>query len=127
MHTEPINHEPAITFIQTGLMIAGRPCIGSWIAYGLGSMNQDLPDVRGAERDRSNHPKANVQAISARLWSAGFLAGQYAGVALRAGASRFCSSTIPTACLPAVRRRMLDGAGRAEPAAASRRSAIRRP
>ena len=43
MHTEAINHEPAITFFQTGLMIAGRPCIGSWLSYGLGSMNQNLP------------------------------------------------------------------------------------
>ena len=41
MHTEAINHEPAITFLQTGFMIAGKPCIGSWLAYGLGSMNQD--------------------------------------------------------------------------------------
>ena len=43
MHTEAINHEPAISFIQTGSQIPGRPCIGSWIAYGLGSMNRDLP------------------------------------------------------------------------------------
>ena len=43
MHTEAINHEPAITFIQTGREVAGRPCIGSWLAYGLGSMNRDLP------------------------------------------------------------------------------------
>ena len=43
MHTEAINHEPAITFIQTGQQIPGRPCIGSWVAYGLGSMNRDLP------------------------------------------------------------------------------------
>ena len=42
MHTEAINHEPAITFFQTGQMVAGRPCIGSWLSYGLGSMNQDL-------------------------------------------------------------------------------------
>src|SRR4051812_24815152 len=43
LYTEQINHEPAITFIQTGFMIGGRPCIGSWLGYGLGSMNQDLP------------------------------------------------------------------------------------
>jgi len=43
LHTEAINHEPAITFFQTGSMIAGKPCVGAWIAYGLGSMNQDLP------------------------------------------------------------------------------------
>ena len=78
MHTEAINHEPAITFIQTGNMIAGKPCIGAWIAYGLGSMNQDLPTFVVLNATHS-HPKANVQAISARLWSAGFLPAQYAG------------------------------------------------
>ena len=82
MHTEAINHEPAITFFQTGFMIAGRPCIGSWISYGLGSMNQNLPAFVVLQA-KHNHPKANVQAISARLWSAGFLSGQYSGVSLR--------------------------------------------
>src|SRR5207247_6961675 len=84
LHTEAINHEPAITFIQTGNMIAGKPCMGAWIAYGLGSMNQDLPTFVVLNASHS-HPKANVQAISARLWSAGFLSGQYSGVALRSG------------------------------------------
>ena len=46
LHTEPINHDPAITFIQTGCQLAGRPSIGAWVAYGLGSENQDLPGVR---------------------------------------------------------------------------------
>ena len=49
VHTEAINHEPAITFIQTGNMIAGKPCMGAWIAYGLGSMNQDLPTFRRSQ------------------------------------------------------------------------------
>ncbi|HMC61181.1 MAG TPA: DUF1501 domain-containing protein, partial [Candidatus Solibacter sp.] len=75
MHTEAINHEPAITFFQTGFMIAGRPCIGSWLSYGLGSMNEDLPAFVVLQA-KHYHPKANVQAISARLWSAGFLSGQ---------------------------------------------------
>ena len=82
MHTEAINHEPAITFFQTGFMVAGRPCIGSWLSYGLGSMNQNLPTFVVLQA-KHNHPKANVQAISARLWSAGFLSGQYSGVSLR--------------------------------------------
>ena len=61
MHTEAINHEPGITFIQTGQEQPGRPCIGSWIAYGLGSMNRDPPTfvVMNA---KMSHPKANVQA-----------------------------------------------------------------
>ena len=44
MHTEAINHDPAVTFFQTGFQIAGRPSIGAWLAYGLGSENRDLPD-----------------------------------------------------------------------------------
>src|SRR3954470_13238654 len=76
MHTEAINHEPAITFLQTGFMIAGRPCMGSWLSYGLGSMNDNLPTFVVLQA-KHYHPKANVQAISARLWSAGFLSGQY--------------------------------------------------
>src|SRR5262245_64637839 len=65
-------------------MIAGKPCMGAWVAYGLGSMNQDLPTFVVLNASHT-HPKANVQAISARLWSAGFLSAQYAGVALRSG------------------------------------------
>ena len=49
MHTDAINHEPGITFIQTGQQVEGRPCIGAWFAYGLGSMNENLPDLRGHE------------------------------------------------------------------------------
>ena len=82
MNTEAINHEPAITFFQTGSMIAGRPCLGSWLSYGLGSMNENLPTFVVLQA-KHNHPKAGVQAISARLWSAGFLSGQYSGVSLR--------------------------------------------
>ncbi|MDX1981579.1 MAG: DUF1501 domain-containing protein [Bryobacteraceae bacterium] len=110
MHTEAINHEPAITFIQTGFMIAGKPCIGSWIAYGLGSMNQDLPTFVVLNATHS-HPRANVQAISARLWSAGFLSAQYSGVALRSGADPVLYIQNPDGVPPQVRRRMLDALG----------------
>jgi hypothetical protein len=110
MHTEAINHEPAITFIQTGNMIAGRPCIGSWIAYGLGSMNQDLPTFVVMNASHT-HPRANVQAISARLWSAGFLSAQYAGVALRSGADPVLYINNPDGVPTAMRRRMLDALG----------------
>ena len=64
MYTEAINHEPAITFIQTGNMNAGKPCIGSWVSYGLGSMNKELPSFVVLNATHSN-PKAPVQAISA--------------------------------------------------------------
>jgi hypothetical protein len=110
LHTEAINHEPAITFLQTGFMIAGKPCIGSWIAYGLGSMNQDLPTFVVLNATHS-HPKANVQAISARLWSAGFLSAQYAGVALRSSGDPVLYINNPNGVPPMVRRRMLDALG----------------
>lgn len=108
MHTEAINHEPAITFIQTGNMIAGKPCIGSWIAYGLGSMNRDLPTFVVMNATHSN-PKANVQAISARLWSSGFLSAQYSGVALRSSGDPVLYLNNPDGVPGKIRRRMLDG------------------
>jgi uncharacterized protein DUF1501 len=110
LHTEAINHEPAITFIQTGNMIAGKPCMGAWIAYGLGSLNQDLPTFVVMNASHS-HPKANVQAISARLWSAGFLSAQYAGVALRSGGDPVLYINNPDGVPPQMRRRMLDALG----------------
>ncbi|MBS1824620.1 MAG: DUF1501 domain-containing protein [Acidobacteria bacterium] len=108
MHTEAINHEPAITYIQTGNQIAGKPCIGSWISYGLGSMNQDLPSFVVINAQHT-HPRAGVQAISARLWSAGFLSAQYAGVSLRAGGDPVLYINNPDGVDAKVRRRMLDG------------------
>jgi uncharacterized protein (DUF1501 family) len=110
MNTDAINHEPAVTFLQTGFMIAGKPCVGSWIAYGLGSMNQDLPTFVVLNASHSN-PKANVQAISARLWSSGFLSGQYSGVALRSGGDPVLFISNPDGVSAKVRRRMLDATG----------------
>jgi uncharacterized protein (DUF1501 family) len=108
MHTEAINHEPAITFFQTGFMIAGRPCIGSWLSYGLGSMNQNLPAFVVLQA-KHYHPKANVQAISARLWSAGFLSGQYSGVSLRSSGDPVLFINNPDGVSTEVRRDMLNG------------------
>jgi hypothetical protein len=81
MHTEAINHEPAICHMQTGSMVSGRPCIGSWVSYGLGSLNQDLPAFVVLVAEPTN--KEQIQAISARLWSSGFLSGEHAGVSFR--------------------------------------------
>jgi uncharacterized protein (DUF1501 family) len=108
LHTEQINHEPAITFVQTGSMIGGRPCIGSWLAYGLGSMNENLPTFVVMNAAQSN-PKAPIQAMSARMWSAGFLPARYSGVALRSGADPVLFINNPDGVPPAVRRAMLDG------------------
>ncbi len=107
MHTEPITHEPAITFIQTGSMIAGKPCFGAWMAYGLGTMNKDLPTFVVLNATHS-HPKAGVQAISAKLWSAGFLSAKYAGVALRSSGEPVLYINNPDGVDGQVRRRMLD-------------------
>src|SRR6476660_7004731 len=105
MHTEAINHEPAITFIQTGSMIAGKPCFGAWMAYGLGTMNKDLPTFVVLNATHT-HPKAGVQAISAKLWSAGFLSAKYAGVALRSKGDPVLYITNPDGVDGQVRRRM---------------------
>ncbi|MCX6597488.1 MAG: DUF1501 domain-containing protein [Acidobacteria bacterium] len=110
MHTEAINHEPAITFFQTGNMIAGRPCIGSWVSYGLGSMNSDLPSFVVLQA-KHTHPRSNVQAISARLWSAGFLSGQYSGVGLRSGGDPVLFINNPDGVPMEMRRKMLDALG----------------
>jgi hypothetical protein len=81
MHTEAINHEPAITYIQTGNQITGRPCLGAWASYGLGSLNSDLPTFVVLVARPTNTEQ--VQAISARLWQAGYLPGEHAGVSFR--------------------------------------------
>jgi len=107
MHTEAINHEPGITFFQTGQLVAGRPCVGAWLSYGLGSMNQNLPTFVVLQAKHFN-PKANVQAISARMWSAGFLSGQYAGVSMRSAGDPVLFINNPDGVPTEVRRRMLD-------------------
>ncbi len=107
MHTEAINHEPAITYIQTGNQVTGRPGLGSWISYGLGSLNQNLPTFVVLVARPSNQEQ--VQAISARLWSAGFLPGQHAGVSFRTAGDPILYINNPPGVSPEVRRRTLDG------------------
>ncbi|MFM2000956.1 MAG: hypothetical protein RI963_382 [Planctomycetota bacterium] len=106
MHTEAINHEPAITLIQSGNQVTGRPCIGSWISYGLGSMNQDLPTFVVLVAEPTNTEQ--VQAISARLWSAGFLPGQHAGVSFRGKGDAILYINNPPGVSGQVRRQTLD-------------------
>src|SRR6185312_14465871 len=83
MHTDAINHEPAICYMQTGNQVTGRPCLGSWVSYGLGSLNQSLPTFVVLVAKPTNTEQ--VQAISARLWSSGYLSGEHAGVSFRTG------------------------------------------
>ncbi|WP_146523426.1 DUF1501 domain-containing protein [Stieleria varia] len=81
MHTEAINHDPAITFCQTGNQLAGRPSIGSWLSYGLGSENQDLPAYIVLTSFGSGRP--DDQPLYDRLWGAGFLPSKHQGVKFR--------------------------------------------
>src|SRR3954467_256922 len=83
MHTEAINHEPAISYMQTGNQNTGRPCLGAWASYGLGSLNDDLPTFVVLVAKPTNTEQ--VQAISARIWSSGYLSGEHAGVSFRSG------------------------------------------
>src|SRR5215470_14410760 len=80
MYTEAINHDPAITFFQTGSQIAGRPSMGSWVSYGLGSMNDNLPAFIVLVT-----PNKGDQPLYARLWGSGFLDTRYQGIQFRAG------------------------------------------
>ncbi|NND09321.1 MAG: DUF1501 domain-containing protein [Saprospiraceae bacterium] len=82
MHTEAINHDPAITFFQTGSQQPGRPCIGSWISYGLGSDNDNLPTFCVL----LSEGRARPQPLYSRLWGNGFLPSKHQGVQFRSGA-----------------------------------------
>ncbi|MFY0685765.1 MAG: DUF1501 domain-containing protein [Cyclobacteriaceae bacterium] len=104
LHTEAINHDPAITFFQTGSQQAGRPSIGSWLSYGLGSDNDNLPAFcvllsRGRE---------GGQPLYSRLWGNGFLPSLHQGVQFRSGADPVLFLNDPDGMSKASRRRMLN-------------------
>lgn len=106
MVTEAINHDPAITFFQTGSQLAGRPSAGAWVAYGMGSENADLPAFvvllsRG-------YVTANAQPLYDRLWGSGFLPSRYQGVKLRSGEEPVLYLANPAGCSVPTRRKMLD-------------------
>ncbi len=107
MNTEAINHEPAITYMQTGNQVTGRPCLGAWTSYGLGSLNQNLPTFVVMVAKPSNQEQ--VQAISARLWQSGYLPGEHAAVSFRAAGDPILFINNPPGVTPEVRRTTLDG------------------
>ena len=107
MHTEAINHEPAITAMQTGNQVTGRPCIGSWLSYGLGALNKDLPAFVVLVAEPTN--REQMQAISARLWSNGYLPGEHAGVSFRSVGDPILFINNPPGISSDLRRRQLDG------------------
>jgi hypothetical protein len=105
-NTDAINHEPAIMLMNTGNMNAGKPCLGAWLAYGLGSMNDNLPTF--VVLQTKTNPKENNQPVSSRLWGSGFLSSEYAGVGLRSGADPVLYLADPAGVDREVRRKMLD-------------------
>jgi hypothetical protein len=107
MQTEAINHEPAITLMQTGNQVTGRPCLGAWTSYGLGSLNDNLPTFVVQVARPSNTEQ--LQAISARLWQSGFLPGEHAGVSFRTSGDPILYINNPPGVTAEVRRRTLDG------------------
>ncbi len=107
MHTEAINHEPAVTHMQTGNMVTGRPCVGAWTSYGLGSLNQNLPTFVVMVAKPSNTEQ--IQAISARLWQSGYLPGEHAAVSFRAANDPILFINNPPGVSSEVRRTTLDG------------------
>lgn len=103
MYTEAINHDPAITFFQTGSQLAGRPSIGAWLSYGLGSENQNLPAyVALLTKGKGGQP------LYSRLWGSGFLPSEHQGVQFRAGADPVLYLNNPDGVDPQSRRMLLD-------------------
>ena len=108
MHTEAINHDPAITFFQTGAQLAGRPSIGSWLSYGLGSQNRDLPTfvVMVSQGEVTGQP------LYDRLWGSGFLPTRYQGVKFRSIGDPVLYLSNPPGVSRPSRRRFLDDLNR---------------
>ena len=104
MHTDAINHEPGITFLQTGSQQPGRPAFGSWMSYGLGTANENLP----AFVVLISQGFGNQQALSARMWGSGFLPSEHQGCRLRAGADPVLYLRDPAGVTRDDRRKMLD-------------------
>jgi hypothetical protein len=106
MYTEAINHEPAITLMQTGNQVTGRPCLGAWTSYGLGSLNDNLPTFVVMVARPTNTEQQ--QAIAARLWSSGCLPGEHAGVTFRTTGDPILYLRDPAGVSRDVRRTTLD-------------------
>jgi hypothetical protein len=106
LHTEAINHDPAITFFQTGAQIAGRPSVGAWLSYGLGSESDDLPAFVAMVSQGSGNPAD--QPLYDRLWGSGFLPTKYQGVKFRSLGDPVLYLSNPKGLDNSLRRRMLD-------------------
>jgi hypothetical protein len=110
MNTEAINHDPAITFIQSGSQLPGRPSIGAWVDYGLGSLNENLPSFVVLNSVPSEG--GGDQGLLARLWGSGFLPSKHQGVQLRGSGDPVLYLANPDGITPDRRRALLDGLGK---------------
>jgi len=108
VNTEAINHDPAITYIQTGFQQPGRPCVGAWLSYGLGAANQNLP----AFIVMISSGKESDQPLYTRLWSSGFLPSEHQGCQFRGIGDPVLFLSNPPGLSSTSRRRMLDGLAR---------------
>jgi hypothetical protein len=108
LNTEAINHDPAVTFCQTGFQLAGRPSFGAWVAYGLGSENQNLP----AYVVMVSQGSGNTQALADRAFGSGFLPTRFSGVKFRGGADPVLYLSDPEGYSRDARRRYLDDLAR---------------
>ena len=109
LHTDAINHDPAMTLLQTGHQIGGRPAFGAWVSYGLGSENADLPAFV-AMISRPSGP-TNAQPLHERMWGAGFLPSRYQGVRFNSGQDPVLYLSNPPGITKERRRAMLDDLG----------------
>jgi hypothetical protein len=109
VNTEAINHDPATTYIQTGSQQPGRPSLGAWLSYGLGSENDSLPAFIVMVSQGSGNK--TDQPIFSRLWGSGFLPTRHQGVRFRSGDDPVLYLSNPPGVDPRTRRRMLDGVG----------------
>jgi hypothetical protein len=110
MYTEAINHDPAVTFFQTGFQIAGRPSIGAWLSYGLGSANDELPAFVVMISQGSGNP--NDQPLADRHWGSGFLPTRYQGVKFRSVGDPVLYLSDPAGFSPQARRHFIDDVAR---------------
>ena len=104
MHTEAINHDPALTFMQTGAQVGNRPSMGAWLSYGLGSENKNLP----AFCVLLSRGKGNGQGVYSKLWTNGFLDSVHQGVQFSSGEDPILYLNNPAGMDKASRRKMLD-------------------
>ncbi len=107
MYSDAINHEPAIMLMNTCAMFPGRPALGAWVSYGLGSLNANLPSF--VVLNSNLLPGTSGQPVTPRLWSSSFIPTQHAGVALRSGRDPVLYLKNPEGMSPELRRTLVDG------------------